>query len=284
MSKVHVITDTDANLPLDLAKELNIVQVPITVQFGADSYKDCFELDNPSMFARIDKSGKLPTTAAPSPAAFSSAFQNAFDSGADSVICVTVGSAISRTYESALIAAGEMTERKITIVDSEHLSLAQGFIAITAVEALKTGATHEEAVAAACSLIPRTYLYGALDTLKYLALGGRVSNLAANMGNLLNIKPILTMVNGKLDLLEKVRTKKVAMERLVELLANSVGERQIERAAVIQVLNQTGAEEFKALLQKRVKLPADTSIYNFGPGLSAHTGVGTIGCVLVAKE
>lgn len=284
MLNVHVITDTDANLPMGLAKELNIVQVPITVQFGTESYQDCFELDNPTMFARIDKSGKLPTTAAPSPSAFTSAFQTAFDAGADSIICVTVGSAISRTYESALIAAGEMLERKITVVDSEHLTLAQGFIAITAVEALKAGATHEEAVAAARSLISRTYLYGALDTLKYLALGGRLSSLAANMGNLLNIKPILTMVNGKLDMLEKVRTKKVAMERLVELLANAVGERQIERAAVVQVLNQSGAEEFKALLQQRVNLPADTPIYEFGPGLSVHTGAGTIGCVLVAKE
>ena len=79
------------------------------------------------MFARIDKTGKLPTTAAPSPAAFSTAFQKAFESGAESIICVTVGSAVSRTYESALVAANEMPERKITVVDSEHVSMARGF-------------------------------------------------------------------------------------------------------------------------------------------------------------
>jgi DegV family protein with EDD domain len=284
MNKIHVITDTDSNLPLDLAKQYGIVQVPITVQFGDESYADCFEIDNPTMFARIDKTGKLPTTAAPSPASFSTAFQKAFESGAESIICVTVGSAVSRTYESALIAANEMPERKITIVDSEHVSIAEGFIAITAAEAIKTGASHEEAVAAARSLISRTYLYGALSTLKYLALGGRVSNLAANMGNLLNIKPILTMKDGKLDLLEKVRTSKVAMARLVELLSNAVGDRQIERAAIVHVINESGADEFKFQLQKSVKLPENTMMYDFCPGLSVHTGVGLIGCVLVAKE
>ncbi len=284
MAKVHVITDTDSNIPLDLAKKYNIGLVPITVQFGDESFKDCFEIQNPAMFERIDKTGKLPTTAAPSPAAFSTAFSEAFDSGADSVICVTVGSAISRTYESALVAAKEMPDRKITVVDSEHLSLAQGFITLTAAEALLGGATHDEAVAAARTLIPRTYLFGALSTLKYLALGGRVSNLAANMGNLLNIKPILTMKDGKLDLLEKVRTNKVAMNRLVELLLNAVGNREIEHAAMLHVLNPAAAEELKTLLGNSIKLPKETHLFDFGPGLSVHAGSGMIGCVLVAKQ
>jgi len=283
MATIHIITDTDSNLPLDLAKKFNIVQVPITVQFGEESYKDCFEIDNPAMFALIDKTGKLPTTAAPSPAAFSTAFHDAFASGADSIICVTVGSAISRTYESALVAANEIPDRKITVVDSEHLSLAQGFVAITAAEALLAGASHDEAVASARSLIPRTYLYGALSTLKYLALGGRLSNLAANMGNLLNIKPILTMKDGKLDLLEKIRTNKVAMNRLVELLVNSVANREIERVAILHVMNPSGAEELKSMLGQSINLPAETSLFDFGPGLSVHTGSGMVGCVLVAK-
>jgi DegV family protein with EDD domain len=284
MAKIHVITDTDSNLPLDLAKQYGIVQVPITVQFGEDSYKDLFEIQNPALFERIDKTGKLPTTAAPSPAAFSTAFTNAFANGADSIICVTVGSAISRTYESAVVAANEMPGKKITVVDSGHLSLAQGFITLKAVEAIQAGASHDEAIAAARTLIPRSYLYGALSTLKYLALGGRVSNLAANMGNLLNIKPILTMKDGKLDLLEKVRTNKVAMNRLVELASNSVNGRDIERAAILHVLNPAGAEELKTLLGKSISLPVETELFNFGPGLSVHAGSGMVGCVLVAKE
>jgi DegV family protein with EDD domain len=284
MAIIRVITDSDSNLPLNLAKQHEIDLVPISVQFGDESFKDSFEIDNSTMFPRIDKSGKLPTTAAPSPTDFLHAFQKAFESGADSVICVTVGSAVSRTYESALMAASELPGRKITILDSEHLSMAQGFIAIKAAEAVKAGASHEQAVAMGRSLIPRSYLFGSLSTLKYLALGGRLSSTAANLGNLLNIRPILCMKNGKLDLLEKVRTNKVAMNRLVELLVESVGNRAIEQAAILHVLNESGAEEFKALLQRSLKLPEATGVYDFGPGLSVHTGPGMIGCVLIAKE
>lgn len=284
MAKVHVITDTDSNLPLDLAKKHNIVQVPITIQFGEESFEDLFQIDNKELFARIDSSGKLPTTAAPSPAAFSKAFTEAFDKGADSIICITVGSKISRTHESALVAAAELPEKKITIIDSGHLSLAEGFIAITAAEALAAGKSHEEAVTAAESLITRAYLFGSLSTLKYLALGGRVSTIAASMANLLNIRPILTMQNNKLELLEKVRTHKVAMARLVELLVGSVGGRPIERAAILHVNNLADANHLEAELRKKLALPDDLLLVDFGPGLSVHAGAGMVGAVLVAKE
>lgn len=284
MAKVHVITDTDANLPLDLAKKQNIVQVPITIQFGEESFEDLFQIDNKELFTRIDRSGKLPTTAAPSPAAFAKAFKQAFENGADSIICVTVGSKISRTHESALVAAAEMPEKKITLIDSGHLSLAQGFIAIAAAEALAAGKSHEEAVKVAESLTSRTYLFGSLSTLKYLALGGRVSTIAASMANLLNIRPILTMQNNKLELLEKVRTHRVAMKRLVELLENAVGDRPIERAAILHVNNLADANHLEAELRKKLALPADLLLVDFGPGLSVHAGAGMVGAVLVAKE
>ncbi len=284
MAKVHVITDTDSNLPLDLAQKHAIVQVPITIQFGEESFEDLFQIDNQELFTRIDRSGKLPTTAAPSPAAFAKAFKGAFDAGADSIICVTVGSKISRTYESALVAAAEMPEKKITVIDSGHLSLAEGFIAIAAAEALAAGSSHEEAVKAAESLITRAYLFGSLSTLKYLALGGRVSTIAASMANLLNIRPILTMQNNKLELLEKVRTHRVAMKRLVELLENAVGNRTIERAAILHVNNLADAKHLEAELRKKLTLPADLLTVDFGPGLSVHAGAGMVGAVFVAKE
>ena len=284
MAKVHVITDTDSNLPLDLAKQHNIVQVPITIQFGEESFEDCFQIDNKELFARIDRTAKLPTTAAPSPAAFAKAFTEAFNKGADSIICVTVGSKISRTHESALVAAAELPEKKITVIDSGHLSLAQGFIAVTAAEALASGKSHEEAVKAAESLITRAYLFGSLSTLKYLALGGRVSTIAASMANLLNIRPILTMQNNKLELLEKVRTHRVAMKRLVELLENAVGDRPIERAAILHVNNLADAKHLEAELRKKLALPDDLLLVDFGPGLSVHAGAGMVGAVLVAKE
>jgi len=146
MSKIQVITDTDSNLPFELAEKYGILLVPITIQFGEESFADNIDIKNPEMFERIDKNSKLPTTAAPSPAAFAKAFTSAFDGGADSIICITVGSKISRTYESALIAVEDFPGKKITVIDSEFLTMGQGYMAMTAVDAIIAGASHEEAV------------------------------------------------------------------------------------------------------------------------------------------
>jgi len=284
MSKTHIITDTDANLPVDLAKKFNIRQVPITIQFGDESFADIYEIQNPSLFERIDKTGKLPTTAAPPPAAFSTAFSSAFDEGAETIICVCVGSKISRTYESALVAVDEFPEKKITVIDSEYVTLGQGFMVIAAAEALALGATHEEAVEIVKNHIGRLHLFGSLSTLKYLALGGRVSNLAAGMANIFNIRPILTMVDGKLDLLEKVRTHKASMDRLIELVIKSVDGKEIERFGIVHVLNLEDAHFLESRLRSQLNMPADVLIADFGPGLSVHTGKGFVGVVILTKE
>ena len=283
MSKIQIITDTDSNLTLDLAKENQITMVPITVQFGEESFKDLFEIQNPELFERIDKLGKLPTTAAPSLGAFIDAFHAAFEAGADSIICVCVSSKVSRTYESALAAAEEFAGKKIAVIDSESLSMSQGYMAISAAKAVASGKSHEDVVKLLLDLRSRTILYGSLSTLKYLALGGRVSNLAASMANMLNIRPILCVNNGKLDLLEKVRTRKVAMDRLVELLVNSVNGRELEYACLLHVLNPEDAQELGEKLKTQLKMPAEIQLIDFGPGLSVHAGVGLIGAVLVVK-
>ncbi len=283
MSKIQIVTDTDSNLPLDVAKENQIALVPITVQFGEESFQDLVEIKNPELFERIDKLGKLPTTAAPSLGAFIDAFRSAFEKGADSIVCVCVSSKVSRTYESALAAAEEFAGKVITVIDSESLSMSQGYMVISAARAAAAGKSHEEVVSLVQDLRGRCILYGSLSTLKYLALGGRVSNLAASMANMLNIRPILCVNNGKLDLLEKVRTRKVAMDRLVELLVNSVQGREVEYACLLHVLNAEDALELGEKLRTQIKMPSDIPLIDFGPGLSVHAGVGLIGAVIVTK-
>ena len=284
MSKIQIIIDTDSNIPVDLAKKHNIILVPITIQFGEESFDDTIEIENPALFERIDKTGKLPTTAAPSPAAFAKAYQQAFDNGAESIICICVGSAISRTYESALGAMEEFPGKKITVIDSGHLSMSEGFMAIAASEVIAAGGSHEEAVKTAESMKHRSYIYGSLSTLKYLALGGRVSSLAASMANMLNIRPILAMIDGKLGLLEKVRTRKAAMDRLVELVVAAVDGKPVERICLIHVINPEDATLFGEMLRSKIDLPKEIPLIDFGPGLSVHTGMGTIGVIIVTKE
>jgi len=282
MLPIAIITDTDSSLPVAVAAQYGIQQVPINIHFGQETFQAAVDLDDAAAFARIDRDGKLPTTSAPTPGQFATAYQAAFDAGATSVLCFSVSSEISGTYNAALTARTLLPDLDITVVDSRTLSMGQGFMAIAAVEAVQKGASKEEAIAAAESLRERTHVYAALATLKYLAMSGRVGHLAAGMANLLNIKPILTVRDGKLDMLEKVRTQHKAWDRAVELTVGSLSGHPIERMGIIHVNALEKAREFEALLRKQLACPTEVIMAEFTPGLSIHSGTGIVGVVVVA--
>ena len=284
MLPITIVTDTDSSLPAAIAAQYGIQQVPINIHFGEESFQAAVDINDEEAFARIDRDGKLPTTSAPTPGQFSEAYQAAFDAGAESVLCFCVSAEISGTYNAALTARDLLPERDITVVDSRTLSLGQGYMAIAAAEAVRQGASKEEAIAAAESLRERTHVYAALATLKYLAMSGRVGHLAAGMANLLNIKPILTVRDGKLDMLEKVRTQHKAWDRVVELTVEKVGGQTIERMGIIHVNALEKAREFEALLREHLSCPTDIITAEFTPGLSIHSGTGIVGVVVVVAE
>ena len=283
--KIAVVTDTDASLSLEMAKQYGIHLVPITVQFGEESYDSEYEILDEEVFERIDEIGKLPTTAAPSPGKWAQGFQAAFDDGADAVLCFTVSRNLSATYDAAVMAATDLLKGKdITVIDTNSLSMAQGYMAIEAAQVLERGGTLEEAIAAAKSYEGRTYLFGALATLRYLAMSGRVGQLAAGMANLLNIKPILTMENGKLELLEKIRTQKKCWMRMIELLQEKAGDRTIEKVSILHVACLDDAKKFEVLLRKHMEIPEEVIFTSMTAGLSVHTGAGLVGVVIVTEE
>ena len=285
MTKITIITDTDASLPLTLASQYNIYQVPITVQFGEESFETSVDIDDEKLFARINDENKLPTTAAPSPGKWAEAFQVAFDEGADEVLCFTVSKAISSTYDAAVLAATDlMTGKNITVVNTNSLTMAQGYMVLAAAEAVQRGATSKEAVAAAKDVGERNHVFGALSTLRYLAMSGRVGYVAAGMANLLNIKPILTMQEGKLELLEKIRTRKKAWRRLIELTAEAAGENGIEKLAIVHVDALDSAQQLLAVLQNSMDCPEEVIFAEMTPGLSVHTGAGMVGLSVVSKK
>ncbi len=284
MSHTAIITDTDASLPLELAKKYNIVQVPILIQFGDESFRDVYDLTGAAVFARIDRDGKLPTTSAPSPGQFAEAFKSAFEAGAKSILCFNVSGEVSATYASARNAADLFPGKDISIIDTRSLALGQGFMVLAAAESLAKGASNAEAIAAAESVRSRTHLYAALSTLKYLAMSGRVGHLAAGIAGLLEVKPILTILDGKLQLLERVRTQGKAWARTVEVAVEACGGKKIERMAIIHVNALEAAQQFEKLVQAALPCPAEIMYIEMNPGLSIHSGAGLVGTVFVTKE
>lgn len=282
MPQIAIVTDTDASLPQDLAAQYKIPQVPIMIHFGEEQFEDCFEIGSAQLFERVDREGTLPTTSAPSPGQFVEVYQAAFDQGAEAVLCFCISSNMSASYSAAVSGRGLLPERDITVVDSESVAMGQGFMVLAALEAVRAGASVEEAVAKAMDVRDRTCLYAALSTLKYLAMSGRVGSLAAGMGNLLSIKPILTLQEGKLDLLEKVRSQKRSWQRVIDLAEQDLAGRSIERLAILHVNVPEDARRFQAQVLERLPCEGEVIVAEVTPGLSVHTGAGLVGLVAVA--
>ena len=283
MQEIAIITDTDSSIPFALAASYNLYQIPMTINFGEESYEAVYAINDADTFRRIDKENRLPTTAAPSPGKYIAAFNNAFVSGVEKIVCLCVSKEVSATYNAALTARESFPDREIVVIDTRTLSMAQGYIALAAAEAASQGASIKEISAIIEDLQPRIHLFAALSTLKYLAMGGRVSNLFASMGNMLSVKPILTIRDGKLDLLERVRTQKKAWERVIELSAIKTGDRQIEKMCVLHVNAPEMAQQFTAEIRSRMSCPADMPSVEVTPGLSVHSGAGMVGTVFILK-
>jgi len=284
MFRIAIITDTDSSLPMDVVKKHNIFQVPITIQFGDEAFRDAYDIDNPFVFGRIEKDGKFPTTAAPSPGQFAEAFKSAFDSGAETVLCFNVSSEVSATYASARNAADMFPGKDIRVIDTRSLCLAQGLMVLAAAEAVAEGASAEKAILAAESVGQRVYLFASLATLKYLAMSGRVGHLAAGVAGLLEVKPILTIKEGKLELLERVRSQSKSWARTVEVAAETCGGKKIERMAIIHVKALETAQQFEKLVQAAMPCPTEIMYAEMNPGLSIHSGAGLVGVVFVTEK
>jgi DegV family protein with EDD domain len=284
MSIIRIVTDSDASLPPALADQYGIGVVPINIHFDEETLRTDIDIDDAGLFRRIDEEGATPTTSAPSPGQFADACERAFSDGADEVLCICVSGEVSATYNAALQARTLLPDQSITVMDSRNISMGLGFMALEAAKAAEAGAGVEAALAAAEQIRARTSLYAALATLKYLAMSGRVGHLVAGMADVLRIKPVLTMVDGKLDMLEKVRTRKKALARVIQLTQESLSGRSAEQMAVLHVDAEADAEEFIESLRETLPCPKDIIMANFTPGLSLHTGKGLLGVVAVAAE
>jgi len=269
---VRIVTDSASDLPEEVARELGIEIVPLTIRFGDEELVDRRDVTPETFWARCASSPTLPETAAPPPGAFESVYRRLAADGATGVVVVSLSSALSATMQSAEVGARAVEDViPVTVVDSRSVTLGQGMIAVAAARLAADGADRDTVAAAAHDLADRTKVWGALDTLDNLKKGGRIGGAKALLASVLSIKPIIEVRNGKVEEGGKQRTRSKALAFLIEKV-RSYG--AIENVAVLHA----ACPDVDAFVEQlRPLANGEIIVGNIGPVVGSHAGVGTIG-------
>jgi DegV family protein with EDD domain len=270
---IRVVTDSASDLPQAMAAELGIDIVPLTIRFGNEELVDRRDLSPKEFWARVASSPILPETAAPAPGEFEAAFRRAKADGADGVVCVTLSGALSATYQSAVVAAQAVADDiPVRVIDSRTVTLAEGLMAAAAARAAKQGKGLEDCAGVVEDLVPRTRVYGALDTMENLKKGGRIGAAQAMLGSMLSIKPIIEVIDGKVEGESRQRTRSKSLRYLVDKVRESG---HVEDLAVLHG-DAPDLDELLDLLGA-VYPRDDIIVGDIGPVIGTHGGPRVIG-------
>jgi len=270
-----IVADTTCGLPRDLLEGRGIPLIPQVVIFGEESYYDDKDFDTATFLQKLKASKELPKTAAPEPPLYFPIFKDAQQKG-ESVIVVAPTSKASGTVRSAQTAAQEFPGLDVRVVDTLTISCNLGSLVLLADDMAKAGKSADEIVAKLNDMIPRGRLYFLVDTLEYLAKGGRIGGAKKLLAELLEIKPILQVKDGQVESFEQQRTKKRALARLVEVAAEQCKSGESAHLCVIQVEAQDEAQALAAELKSRVGVP-EIPIYRLPPAIVVHAGPKALG-------
>ncbi len=277
MASVVLVTDSTADIPLQVREKLGISMVPLKVNFGDESYLDNITLQPAQFYEKLASFGGLATSSQPSPADFYDVYKRLTDEG-HSVISIQLSGAMSGTYQSATIAKSMMEEdADVTVIDSKSASYGYGMLVVAAAEMAQAGASKEEIIAKVHRLREELRLYFLVDTLEYLKKGGRIGKASAVLGSLLNIKPILSIdKEGVVFPFDKVRGQKRAMARIAEVLEADLKDRPVKLTIAVTPGHIAGVSELAELLKQNLNVQHYQEA-EIGPVIGTHAGPGTIG-------
>lgn len=277
--KIAIVTDSTCDLEPDVILHHEIEVLPLFIQMGEEQLMDGVNLTKDEFYTRLPAYDPAPTTAAPGPEKFIQRFEELAQKGYQAILSIHISEALSATINSARTAAKEFTRIPVTVLDSGQLSLGLGFLVEKAAQMAQAGSKMEEILETLNNLMPRTYVFAALDTLEYLRRSGRMHLAVARFGELLHLKPLLFMNQGK-PVAHRVRTTRRAMQRLFSWLDSSS---PLDRLAVVHAGVQAQAENLRKQVQKY--LPnTEILIQQITPVLGSHLGVGAIGFALITQE
>ena len=280
MSRVAIITDSSAYIPVDYMKEYPIYVVPQVLVWGGETFEDGVDILPSIFYSRLQGAKVMPTTSQATPGSFQKIYNRLLQENYE-ILCILISEKLSGTISSATQAKELFPGAPIEIVNSESTSMGLGFQVLAVARAAASGASLEQCKALAETSRKHTGVIFTVDTLEFLHRGGRIGGAAVFLATALNIKPIMELKEGVIEPIERVRTRRKALERLVELIEERAGGRKPLRLAT---LHANAAEDAKRLLEiASQKLGAAESILSeVSPVIGTHAGPGTVGLAYMA--
>jgi DegV family protein with EDD domain len=282
MSKIALVTDSTTYMPPELVKKYNISVAPQVLIWGDQTYRDGVDIQSQEFFTRLKTAKVMPTTSQVAVISFQEIFQKLVDEGYE-VLALLISSKLSGTVQSAMQAKDLMnsSREKVNVVDSQSVAMALGFQVLAVARALEDGASLQDAIALAEKSYQYTGVFFAVDTLEFLHRGGRIGGAQRFIGTMLNMKPILAIQDGRVEGIERIRTKNKAHDRILELTIEKAAGRTPVRLAT---LHANAAEDARALLTRAEQAlnPIESIFTEVSPTVGTHAGPGTVGLAFMA--
>lgn len=278
----RIVTDSTADIPRDQAGAAGITIVPLTVFFGDEAYLDGVDLDNAGFYQKLSTSKTLPRTSQPSPAAFQQAYTRLIDEGADAILSIHLSAKLSGTYQSACAARDTLpdTVKKIPIdiIDSQTISVGMSWAILLAAREAREGVGLAEMKAHVLDRLARTRILAVLDTLEYVKRGGRIGGARAFLGNMLSVKPIISLKDGEVVPVEQPRTRSKAYARVAQLV-QEMG--KVEHVSLAESDDEVGQQLAQVI---KTVYAGELPVYRLGAVLGTHTGPGTAAVAVVSTK
>ncbi|HEM61049.1 MAG TPA: DegV family protein [Chloroflexi bacterium] len=281
MSKIAVVTDSVACVPEELQEAYDIHVVPFHVIWDGQEYRDGVDLTPTEFYRLFGQNKSYPTTSQPSLADFVRVYAR-LSKTHEGIVSIHVPAELTGAVNLARMAAQEAATVPVVVVDSRLATIAEGFVVLEAARVAHAGGSLDEVAAAAESMIPRVHFYATLDDLKHLHRGGRIGEAATLLGSKLRINPILSLENGRVRVFSVVRTRRTAVDKMLEMMWDEAGQRPLH-ASVFHGDALSEAKRIAGEIESRFNC-VEFYITTFTPVMGAHTGPGVIGLAFYTGE
>jgi DegV family protein with EDD domain len=274
-TKIAVVTDSSAYMPDAALSGLDVVVIPLWLIWDNKNMRDGIDIQPAEFYRRLKAADELPTTAQPTVKEFKDLFKE-LAGRVDAIVAVLASSKLSGTVASAEGAKKELPDIPIRVIDSLSSSMGMGFIVLAAARAAAEGKSLDDVVRTAESMRDKAQLLFFVDTLEYLHKGGRISGGKRLLGTALQIKPLLQFKDGMIQPLAQARTKRKAIDQLLNIVEERLGGRKMKEAAIVDIENPEGGEELKGMVVERFN-PSSIVRAGVSPVVGTHVGPGALG-------